>query len=48
MAFDVQSYLFNMTRLGNEEKVILSRCHNNEVELGQHSNAHMSVNTHRK
>ena len=23
----LQSYLFNMTRLGNEKKVILSRCH---------------------
>ena len=26
-AFKVQSYIFNMTRLGNEKKVVLSRCH---------------------
>jgi hypothetical protein len=23
----LQSYLFNMTRLGNEKKIVLSRCH---------------------
>ena len=55
MIYYIQSYLFNMTRLGNKKMVVLSRCHNNEVtsmyqclELGQHSNAHISVNTHLK